>query len=299
MSLVVVTFRIIIYCWEGHSISTFGVDVISRSGEETRSSSGIIRCCSTIELHALYRVSRHCLIDTDTHLGAELTELKGHRIFFIAFGILGLLYRHEVSDVALAQVSSLTGESVGRPKTCSRRCGSNGGYSTDKNFTISQFALDVDGSLFTCRPSNKVILSLAVVPVFDGLAGDATIDGMFDALLTDIFPVSRVRLSGMCRVLNVLHNIVVEDNVTNRRCFITLVTRHHELISQQCCSLRTGLVCTGGLRSERAKRDGHFLLCHGRWREGIVDDRIIAAADEGQRCGSHEEKILFLHNYYY
>ena len=96
MSLVVVIVTVSVHSGEGHSVGTFGVDIVFSGGEQLGSSCrSIIAGSSAVELYVLYRVARNGLVDGDTYLCAELaeTELNG------VITILSLLDSYEVCDV--------------------------------------------------------------------------------------------------------------------------------------------------------------------------------------------------------
>ena len=98
---------------EGHCVSTVGEDLISGGCEQLGVRCRcIVRSCSAVELNVLNAITRNRLVDTDTHLGTELTEVEGDGIFFFMSGVVCLLHSYEVCDVALAEVSSSTGEGI-------------------------------------------------------------------------------------------------------------------------------------------------------------------------------------------
>ena len=288
MSLVVVSVTVSVHSGEGHSVGTFGVDIVGCGGEQLGSSCrSIIAGSSAVELYVLYAVAGNGLVDGDTYLCAELTELEGNGVV----AILRLLDRYEVGDVAFAQGSSSTGEGVGLSADSSR---SDGRY----QHLVGSGCTFIDGFLGTRAPCDEVILSLAVVPVLDLLRGDAIVDGMFDAVNTDILPVGGVGLGGVGGVLNVLDKIVVEDNVTDRSCGRTFVTGNHELFAQEICCLCACSVGTGHTLLYGTKDDRR--LCFYYRSHRFIDNDVVTgtAGEDGTNC-SNENVIRLFHIHFF
>ena len=263
--------------------------VVMTKGSSCRS---IIAGSSAVELYVLYRVARNGLVDGDTYLCAELTELEGNGVV----AILRLLDRYEVGDVAFSQVGCCTGEGVSHfTSTCScccLRCDGRYQHLSRCGCTL------VDSGRGTCGPCDEVILILAVVPVLDLLRGDAIVDGMFDAVNTDILPVGGVGLGGVGGVLNVLDKIIVEYDVSNGSGRGTLVAGNHELVAKEFCCLGACSIGTGHTLLYGTK-DDRSLCFYYRSHRFIDNDVVTGTAGEDDTNCSNENVIRLFHIHFF